>query len=51
MSEIIASIVDVYIPAMDYEGDDYVTTDNPLASFQRRWLDNIPQQKWSILTK
>jgi len=30
MSEIIASTVDVYVPAMDYEGDDYMTTDDPL---------------------
>lgn len=30
LSEIIANTVDIYIPAMDYEGDDYAYTDDPI---------------------
>jgi len=30
LSEIIAETVDIYLPAMDYEGDDYRFTDDPI---------------------
>lgn len=52
LSQIIAEVVEVYIPAMDYEGDDYVYTKDPIglipdsdvAQFVRRETLNCSEQ-------